>query len=119
MLDGMARRFRANLGSEASYSITSSAVASSEGGTVRPRALAVFRLIANLKRVGCSTGISAGFAPLRNLVDVGRWTAEKTGRQEEARKVRIGFVRGHEWNGCRHGHAFRKAFRGTSYANRS
>jgi hypothetical protein len=28
------------------------------------------------------------------------------------------FVQGHEWNGCRHGHAFRKAFRDTSYANR-
>src|SRR5260221_2633565 len=29
------------------------------------------------------------------------------------------FVRGHEWNGCRRGHACRKALRDTSYGNRS
>jgi hypothetical protein len=36
-----------------SYSITSSAVASSEGGMVIPRALAVLRLITNSNLVGC------------------------------------------------------------------
>jgi hypothetical protein len=45
------------------HSITSSAVDTSEIGMERPRALAVFRLMTNLNRVGCSTGRSAGFAP--------------------------------------------------------
>ena len=49
------------------YSITSSAVASRVGGTVRPNALAVLRLITNSNLVGCSTGRSDGFAPLRIL----------------------------------------------------
>jgi len=47
------------------HSITSSARASSVGGTVRPSALAVFRLITNSKCVGCKMGISAGFDPFR------------------------------------------------------
>jgi hypothetical protein len=47
------------------YSITSSAVASSAVGTARPRVFAVFMLMTSLKRVGCSNGRSAGFAPLR------------------------------------------------------
>jgi len=47
------------------YSITRSARASSDGGIVRPRALAVLRLITNSKLVGCSTGRSAGLMPLR------------------------------------------------------
>src|SRR5262249_16885434 len=49
----------------APHSITSSARASSVGGTSRPRALAVLRLIANSNLVGCSTGSSAGLAPCR------------------------------------------------------
>ena len=49
------------------YSITLSARARSVGGTVRPRALALLRLIRSSKAVGCSTGRSAGFAPLRIL----------------------------------------------------
>src|SRR4029453_17455631 len=36
-------------------------------GIVRPRALAVLRLITNSNLVGCSTGRSAGFAPLKIL----------------------------------------------------
>jgi hypothetical protein len=47
------------------YSSTSSAVASSEGGTAMPSSFAVLRLMTVSKLVGCSTGISAGFAPLR------------------------------------------------------
>src|SRR5215211_1585030 len=47
------------------YSITSSARASKVGGTVRPRAFAVFRLITSSNLVGCRTGRSAGFSPLR------------------------------------------------------
>ena len=47
------------------HSITSSAVANSVSGTARPSALAVLRLITNSNLVGCSTGRSAGLAPLR------------------------------------------------------
>src|SRR5262249_54987905 len=49
------------------HSITSSARASSDCGTVRPSAFAVFRLITSSKLVGRSTGRSAGLAPLRIL----------------------------------------------------
>src|SRR6266446_8603613 len=47
------------------HSITSSAIASTPGGTVRPSALAVLRLITSSNFVGCQTGKSAGFSPLR------------------------------------------------------
>jgi hypothetical protein len=47
------------------YWITPSAVASSVSGMVRPRALAVFRLMTNTNLVGCRTGRSPGLAPLK------------------------------------------------------
>src|SRR5262249_21241149 len=47
------------------HSITSSARASSVGGTSRPSALAVLRLIISSTFVACCTGKSAGFSPLR------------------------------------------------------
>src|SRR5262245_17533362 len=47
------------------HSITSSARASSVGGTVRPSALAVLRLMTNSYLVGACTGRSAGFSPFR------------------------------------------------------
>src|SRR5262245_7252671 len=47
------------------HSITSSARASSVGGTVKPRVLAVLRLIASWYFVGCCTGRSAELSPLR------------------------------------------------------
>src|SRR5262245_31331707 len=47
------------------YSITSSARASSAGGTSSPSVLAVLRLITNSYLVGACTGRSAGFSPLR------------------------------------------------------
>src|SRR5262249_4763270 len=47
------------------HSISSSASASSVGGTSRPSALAVLKLITNSYLVGACTGRSAGFAPLR------------------------------------------------------
>src|SRR5262249_23151850 len=47
------------------HSITSSARASSVGGTSRPSALAVGRLMTSSNLVGCTTGRSAGFSPLR------------------------------------------------------
>ena len=46
---------------------TSSARSSIDCGMVRPRALAVFRLITSSNLVGCSTGRSPGLAPLRIL----------------------------------------------------
>jgi len=49
------------------HSITSSARESRVGGTSRPSALAAFRLITSSNLVGCSTGRSPGFAPLRIL----------------------------------------------------
>jgi hypothetical protein len=52
-------------GSRPFHSITSSAVVSSAGGMVRPSVLAVFRLMTNSNFVGCTTGRSAGFSPLR------------------------------------------------------
>jgi hypothetical protein len=48
-----------------SYSITSSAIASTPDGIVRPNALAVLRLMTSSTFVDRSTGKSAGFAPLR------------------------------------------------------
>src|SRR5262249_29489032 len=45
--------------------ITASARASKVEGTSRPSALAVFKLIASWYWVGCWTGRSAGFSPLR------------------------------------------------------
>src|SRR5712691_3578279 len=47
------------------YSITSSARISRDCGIVIPRALAVLRLMTSSNFVGCSTGRSAGLAPLR------------------------------------------------------
>src|SRR5437660_11908049 len=49
------------------YWITSSARRSRDGGIVIPSALAVLRLMINSNFVGCSTGRSAGLAPLRIL----------------------------------------------------
>src|SRR6476619_2137789 len=53
------------IGAALPYSITSSARASSVGGTVRPIALAVCRLMTNSNLVDCSTGKSVGLTPLR------------------------------------------------------
>jgi hypothetical protein len=47
--------------------ITSSAWKSSVGGMVRPSACAVLRLMTSSNLVGCSTGRSAGLAPLKIL----------------------------------------------------
>src|SRR3984893_16037256 len=53
----------ANLG--CAHSMTSSARARIDGGTMRPSALAVLRLTTSSKVVGCWTERSAGLAPLR------------------------------------------------------
>jgi hypothetical protein len=47
------------------HSITSSAMASTPGGIVRPSILAVGALMTSSNLVDCWTGNSAGFAPLR------------------------------------------------------
>ena len=49
----------------ASYSITSSAMASSDGGTAMPSILAVWALMTKSNLDACTTGRSAGLAPLR------------------------------------------------------
>ena len=49
------------------YSITSSAIASRDGGMSMPSALAAFKLMVSSNLVGCSTGRSAGTAPLKIL----------------------------------------------------
>ena len=49
----------------APHSITSSAVASSVGGTVMPSILAVWWLMTSSNLLDCTTGRSAGLAPLR------------------------------------------------------
>src|SRR5262249_15282258 len=49
------------------HSITPSAATSSLSGTLRPSTLAVVRLMTRSNLVGCSTGMSAGFAPRRIL----------------------------------------------------
>ena len=53
------------------YLMTLSALTNTFGGIVRPICFAVFRLMTSSNFVGCSTGRSAGFAPLEDLVDVG------------------------------------------------
>src|SRR5438034_2076939 len=52
---------------KSSYSITSSARARSAGGMLSPSDFAVLRFITKSNLVGCSTGRSAGFVPLRIL----------------------------------------------------
>ena len=49
------------------HSITSSATKRKSREIVRPRSFAAFRLMTSSNFVGCSTGNSAGFAPLRIL----------------------------------------------------
>src|SRR5262249_49738643 len=51
----------------ARYSITSSARDRNDSEIVRPSALAVVKLMMRSNLVGCSTGMSAGFAPRRIL----------------------------------------------------
>ena len=50
-----------------SHLITLSARKSTDCGIVRPICFAVFKLMTNSNFVGCSTGRSAGLAPLRIL----------------------------------------------------
>lgn len=56
---------RAITGSRPPHSITSSAIASTLGGIVKPNVLAVVRLITNSNFVGRRTGKSPGFSPFK------------------------------------------------------
>jgi hypothetical protein len=47
------------------HSMTSSVMASTPGGRVKPSALAVFRLMIKSNLESCTTGRSIGFSPLR------------------------------------------------------
>src|SRR5262249_55048295 len=62
------------------HSITSSARASSMGGTSRPSAFAVVRLMTRSNLVGCSTGMSPGFAPRRILSTYSAAPPEQAGK---------------------------------------
>src|SRR5262249_14573370 len=64
------------------YSITSSARASSVGGTLRPSAFAVLRLTTRENLVGACTGRLAGFSPRRM-----RSTYEAEARNDSARST--------------------------------
>jgi hypothetical protein len=55
------------LTSDLYHRITLSALANTLGGIVRPICFAAFRLMMNSNFIGCSTGRSAGLAPLRIL----------------------------------------------------
>ena len=59
---GFIDRLYARAAESLGYSITSSARESNDGGTVRPSALAVLRLITSSYLVGACTGRSAGFS---------------------------------------------------------
>src|SRR5262249_47572478 len=61
------------------HSITSSVRSRNDSGIVRPRALAVVRLMTRSNFVGCSTGISAGLAPRRIL---STWCAARREKSE-------------------------------------
>src|SRR6266852_8509941 len=52
------------------HSITSSARRRIDGGKVRPSDFAVLALTTSSNLVGCSTGTSAGLAPLRTLATI-------------------------------------------------
>src|SRR5262245_27707878 len=62
------------------HSITSSAVASSVGGTSRPSAFAVFRLMTSSYLVGTCTGRSAGWVPrrIRSTYEAARMKMSRT-----------------------------------------
>src|SRR6516164_3171492 len=75
-LASVARFMCGGIGS--SYSMTSSAVASSNGGTVNPSAWAVFMLITSSKRVGWATGRSAGIHAAKDLSGINPELAKRS-----------------------------------------
>jgi len=71
---------RADEGAPVHHSMIWSARTRMDCGIVRPSALAVFTLMTSSNFVGCSTGRSAGLAPLRILstYPAARWAASWT-----------------------------------------
>jgi hypothetical protein len=72
------------------YSITSSARASSVGGTSTPSALAVLRLMTNSNLVGSCTGRSEGAAPFSILSTY--WAARRCRGRWGRRRSSLGAV---------------------------
>jgi hypothetical protein len=70
----------AKTGSRLVYSITSSAISRKSREIVRPSAFAVLRLMASSNLLGCSTGRSEGFAPLRTLATIAPSCSHIAGR---------------------------------------
>jgi hypothetical protein len=66
--------------SEKGYSMTSSAISRKSREIVRRSAFAVLRLITSSNLVGCSTGRSEGFAPLRILATIAPSCSHIAGR---------------------------------------
>ena len=64
ILDGVAVTRHSSV-SLADHSIIRSIRRRTEGGMLIPRIVAILRFTTSSKRVGCSTGSSPGFAPLR------------------------------------------------------
>jgi hypothetical protein len=64
-VEGRGRRSGGGQAGAQLYSITSSARRRNDSGIVSPSAFAVLRLTTNSNLVGCTTGRSAGFSPLR------------------------------------------------------
>ena len=73
-------RYESVMDSQTFHSITMSARASSVGGTVRPSALAVIKLIARSNLIGCSTGRSPGRVPRRILSTYSAERRNRSGR---------------------------------------
>src|SRR5204863_8103303 len=62
------------------YSIISVARTRKVSGMLRPSAVAVVRLMTRSNRVGCSTGMSAGFAPRKILSTKSAARGDRSGR---------------------------------------
>jgi hypothetical protein len=77
------------------YSIIWSALASTDCGTVSPSALAVLRLITNSNFVACSTGRSAGFCALEDLVNDAGGATEVVSHVYSASTARLGPLERH------------------------
>src|SRR5215469_8457011 len=108
------------------HSITSSARASSVGGTSKPKALAVFRLTTNSNLVPCCTGRSAGFAPLRILstklaerYHMSLMLAEYENRQPASAISRTPQISGRRWRAAAAAIAAREAMKVASSSTKT
>src|SRR6516165_8896040 len=109
-----------------SHSITSSARATSVGGTSKPKALAVFRLTTNSNLVPCCTGRSAGFAPLMILstklaerYHMSLMLAEYENRQPASAISRTPQISGRRWRAAAAAIAAREAMKVASSSTKT